>query len=299
MRFTTIASFIAVLASSPLAYAMTEMENNNRTPSAQSLTMSSGTAVVNALIETKSDIDFYSFSGKAGEVFNIDIDGGIGGNESVDTVLTVFSPAPDLQILRMVDDTKDVDDGSTSIKDARVDKFTLPSTGKYYVAVTRFATYFASTKGIEPRMVNYDGFSYYYGKVASNKGDYILTLSGDAPPVQQIAIAIKPGSEEAAPINLKSKGKIPVAILSSPTFEALNVDVKTLTFGAKGDEKSLSKCSWTGEDVNGDGRVDKVCHFENKLTGFNEKDLEGILRGTTANGTAFEGRGYLKVVPKK
>jgi hypothetical protein len=51
--------------------------------------------------------------------------------------------------------------------------------------------------------------------------------------------------------------------------------------------------------VNGDGRVDRVCHFENQLTGIQVGVLEGILRGRTTQGTAVEGRAFLKVVPEK
>ena len=289
MRFKIVSS-IALLAICSQANAV-----NNTTSSATPVTV--GTTIKD-IIADNNDIKFYSFYGKSGDVINIDIDNGIGGAESVDTVLTVFSPAPVFEILRNEDDMKDIDSGSTSKKDARIDKFTVPATGTYYVAVTRFATFFAPSKGTEPRPVKYDGFASFYGKVASDKGDYTLNISGDAPPVQQIAISIKPGSDDFAPINLKSKGKIPVAILSSPLFEALNVDVNTLTFGATGDEKSLSKCSWTGEDVNNDGRVDKICHFENQLTGFKQDSREGTLRGKTLDGMAFEGRGFLKGVPK-
>jgi hypothetical protein len=298
MRTTILAGSIALFAICSQANAQTELENNNTTSSAQTLPLINGSTTVNATISDKSDVDFYSFYGKAGDVINFDIDGGIGGAESVDTILTVFSPAPDYQILRMVDDADDIDSGSTSIKDARIDKFTLPVTGKYYVAVTRFATFFASSKGIEPRTANYDGFSHYYGKVASNKGDYTLTVAHDAPPVQQIAIEIKPGSSGASPINPKSNGKIPVALLSSPLFAALNIDVNSLTFGSTGNEKSLVKCNWTGDNVNGDGHVDRICHFDNQLAGFKHDDLEGILRGKTLDGTLFEGRGFLKVVPR-
>lgn len=299
MRYKIIASSIALLSVCSQAYAISEQENNNKSSSAHILPLINGSTAVEASISDKNDIDFYSFYGKSGDVINIDIDGGIGGAESVDTILTVFSPAPELQILRMMDDAPDIDSGSTSTQDARIDKLTLPTTGNYYVAVTRYRTFFASTSGSEPKPENYDNvFMMFNAKPVSNKGDYTLTVSHDAPPIQQISINIKPGNNDASPINPKSKGKIPVAILSSPLFEALNVDVNTLTFGSTGNEKSLSKCNWNGDDVNGDGRVDRICHFENQLAGFKQDDLEGILRGKTLDGKPFEGRAYLKVVPK-
>jgi hypothetical protein len=77
------------------------------------------------------------------------------------------------------------------------------------------------------------------------------------------------------------------------------VDTSSLTFGASGNEASLHRCDLGGEDVNGDGRLDVVCHFENQEAHFTPGVLEGILRGKTTAGRLFEGRGVLKVVPAK
>jgi hypothetical protein len=79
----------------------------------------------------------------------------------------------------------------------------------------------------------------------------------------------------------------------------MNVDTQSPTFGATGAEMSLSHCGRSGEDVNGDGRLDLVCHFENQKAGFEKGDLEGIVRGKMKWGSSFEGRGLLKVVPEK
>ncbi len=139
-------------------------------------------------------------------------------------------------------------------------------------------------------------------------GDYRLVVTGASPAVLAVAIDIRPGGGEFAPINPKARGRIPVAILSSPAFDALAVDPATLRFGPTGAETSLSSCAGlgkkgkgtlSGEDVDGDGRPDLVCHFENAEAGFRVGDLEGILTGKTVAGDAFEGRGWLKVVPQK
>ena len=45
-----------------------------------------------------------------------------------------------------------------------------------------------------------------------------------------VDIDVKPGSD-LNPINPMSRGVIPVAILGSDTFNVLDVDVTTLTFG--------------------------------------------------------------------
>jgi hypothetical protein len=59
---------------------------------------------------------------------------------------------------------------------------------------------------------------------------------------------------------------------------------------------SLVRCLRAGKDFNGDGRLDRVCHFDNERSGFTWQDTIGTVTGTRG-GKAFEGRGDLKVVP--
>jgi hypothetical protein len=119
-----------------------------------------------------------------------------------------------------------------------------------------------------------------------------------APPVLEVTIDIKPGSDPNS-INPKSKGKIPVAILSTADFDAPGqVDRDALTFGPTGDEASLAFCSRSPEDVDGDGYADLVCHFYTAKTGFQSGDEEGILKGQTVDGASIEGRDAVNIVPK-
>lgn len=112
----------------------------------------------------------------------------------------------------------------------------------------------------------------------------------------EVAIDIKPGSE-VNPINTVGRGTIPVAILGTPDFDAPNVvDVASLRFGHSGDELSLAFCSPGAADVNADGRPDLVCHFQVQLTGFQEGDTEGILKGATLQGAAIEGRDGVRIL---
>ena len=111
-----------------------------------------------------------------------------------------------------------------------------------------------------------------------------------------VDIDIKPGSDPNA-INPKSRGKIPVAILSTTDFDATSqVDKSSLTFGRTGDEDSLSKCTKSNEDVNGDGLDDVVCHFNTQDTGFQQGDTEGIVKGNTLNGVPIEGKDSVRIV---
>jgi hypothetical protein len=110
-----------------------------------------------------------------------------------------------------------------------------------------------------------------------------------------VTIDIKPG-EGPAPINTKSKGTIPVAILSSTTFDAVaQVDQTSLTFGAKGNEKSLAFCSGP-QDVNGDGLLDLVCHFDTPSTQFQAGDTTGILEGKIVGGNSIMGSDAVIIV---
>lgn len=109
-------------------------------------------------------------------------------------------------------------------------------------------------------------------------------------------IDIKPGSVPNS-INPAGMGTIPVAVLSSPDFDAPNeVDKASLTFGSTGDEESLANCAKSAEDVNGDGLLDQVCHFRTEDTGFQCGDMEGILRGQTVDGVPIEGRDSVRIV---
>jgi hypothetical protein len=127
-----------------------------------------------------------------------------------------------------------------------------------------------------------------------------LTLTGT--PLLSIELAqivdidIKPGSVPNR-INLRSKGKITVAILSSPTFYAPSeVDPTSLTFGRTGNEPSLAFCNKTPEDMNGDGLPDMVCHFKTQATGFLSGDTQGVLKGKTLSEVPIKGTDSVRIV---
>jgi hypothetical protein len=111
-------------------------------------------------------------------------------------------------------------------------------------------------------------------------------------------IMIKPSAPAPAPINPRSPGETPVAVLSSPAFDATTqVDRTSLTFGRTGNEKSLLRCDPGGLDVNGDGLLDLVCHFSNPLEAFKSADTKAYLRGSTILGLGFLGWEAIRTVP--
>jgi len=170
--------------------------------------------------------------------------------------------------------------------------------------VTLSIPYWSGTLSInQPTAAWY--FDFYFGNL--NPGDIVGPLNnqfyawavrdGDVP--TPVGIDIKPGSN-INPVNRKSKGKIPVAILSTSDFNARKmVDRTSLTFGATGDEDSLAFCTPRREDVNGDHLKDLICHFYTKKTGFQCGDTEGILKGQLLDGTPIEGSDLVRIVPCK
>lgn len=293
MRKTLPMICAMLMSSASIADTINEIESNNTLASAQSIVVSSGQAVIKASISegTEKDLDYYQFYAKAGDVIDIDVNNGMGGKTPVDTIAAVFGPDPGYGVLRQNDDA------SSSDMDPAIKSFVAPATGNYVLVIAAYPAAF-SYGGIvltDPAM-----FARYPVKTGTVAGDYEVVISGLTPTLEKqsaidISIAIKPGSGEMAPINTKSKGKIPVAILSSPLFKAQTVDTKTLTFGAEGTENSLVKCDWTDEDVNGDWLMDKVCHFDTQKAHFSKGDMEGVVRGMTLDGKEFIGRGYVKV----
>ncbi len=112
-----------------------------------------------------------------------------------------------------------------------------------------------------------------------------------------VAINIKPGEKQPATINTKSKGKLPLAILSTRTFPApAMVNTASLTFGSTGRERSLAFCNRNGEDVNGDGRLDLVCHFNTTETGLKTGDTQAVLMGRTVQNGLIEGSDEVRIV---
>ncbi len=137
----------------------------------------------------------------------------------------------------------------------------------------------ADVRDLEVHPINHHVFAATFGR-----GAFEVTLETTVP----VRIDIKPGSVPN-PINTKS-GSIPVAILSNPTFDApFEVNRQSITFGRSGNQASLQSCASGGEDVNGDGRLDLVCHFAAALTGFQVGDMLGTLKGVTVDGAPFFG----------
>jgi hypothetical protein len=128
-----------------------------------------------------------------------------------------------------------------------------------------------------------------------------LTFSPVA--VMSINIDIRPGSD-SNPIRPSGRGNLPVAILGSETFDAMDVDVTTLVFGpdAAAPSHDLTKPGLFEDhlrDVNGDGFTDLVSHYRTQETGISRDDAEACITGDLLDGTPFEGCDTITVVTRR
>lgn len=124
------------------------------------------------------------------------------------------------------------------------------------------------------------------GSAICDVGAYERTL------IQAVAIDIKPDSANNV-INLKSQGVVTIAILSTASLDATQVNVAGVCFGDAEDvsQRDCTEAHGKGHysDVNGDGRTDLVMHFEVQETGIDLDDEQACLTGALEDGTTFEG----------
>jgi hypothetical protein len=110
-----------------------------------------------------------------------------------------------------------------------------------------------------------------------------------------VSIDIKPGSFPNS-INPKSKGKIPVAILTTDSFEATTVDPLSVRFGPGGAVEAHGKGHVEDGDGDGDGALDLVLHFNTRNTGIACGATSVSLTGQTIYGQRIEGADMIQTV---
>jgi len=106
-----------------------------------------------------------------------------------------------------------------------------------------------------------------------------------------VGIDIKPGSDPNS-INRKSRGNVPVALLSSATFDAATADRTTVMFA----DVSALNIGQGLEDVNGDGLLDRVFHFDTQRLNLPDGTTEACLIGNTTDGKSFKGCDAVRLV---
>lgn len=135
---------------------------------------------------------------------------------------------------------------------------------------------------------------YYYNERAERYSTFLVRVTAAPEPV---TIDIKPGSEPNC-FNVNGHGVIPVAVLSSESFDAARIDVTTLSFGGldvriRGNRGPL--CSL--EDINLDGLNDLVCQFQDNPEYWDVGEDEATLTGALLDGTEIEGTDSICIVP--
>jgi len=123
-------------------------------------------------------------------------------------------------------------------------------------------------------------------------------LRVDSVPVRKIGIDVKPGSG-AATINVRSHGRLPVAILSEKGFFPQNVDASTICFGSARDPfaRNCHALDYgVPKDVNGDGVDDLLLRFKTRRTGIRVGDTRACLTGRTLRGGYIAGCDRIRAI---
>jgi hypothetical protein len=149
----------------------------------------------------------------------------------------------------------------------------------------------------------------------------LLTLEKVAPPTPMITVYfdIKPGSWPN-PINLVSKGVLPVAICGTEDFDVTTIDPATVKLTREGLDDGVSPIRWAYEDVatpwtgepggghalGGDGYLDLTLKFSTQevrttlgLDAFEKQKIPLIITGNLkpeAGGTPFTGQDYVWIL---
>jgi hypothetical protein len=124
-----------------------------------------------------------------------------------------------------------------------------------------------------------------YGELADFRALVSLSLVVD--------IDVKPGSD-LNPVNASSNGNIPVAILTTDSFDATTVDPLSVRFGPE--RAAASHGRGHIEDVDGDGDLDMLLHFRTQEAGIIAGDTSVFLEGTTTDGQPIEGADMIETV---
>lgn len=110
-----------------------------------------------------------------------------------------------------------------------------------------------------------------------------------------VEIDIKPGNENNC-INIDANGVIPVAVLTTDTFDASTVDAFSIEL-ASAPVQVRGKSSNAGSlvDIDSDGDIDLLVHIVNELCLVEGEDT-ATLTGNTTNGTPIEGTDLLCII---
>jgi hypothetical protein len=142
-------------------------------------------------------------------------------------------------------------------------------------------------------------------------GDWIRVITAPAAPITELEIDIKPGSCPN-PLNVKSQGVLPVAVLGTEVLDVIDIDVATVSLAgvapirfdyedvATPFEGDLCDCHEAGSD----GYLDLTLKFDTQeiVTALGDvedgEDLPLTLIVTLVDGTVIEGSDCIRIIKK-
>jgi hypothetical protein len=138
-----------------------------------------------------------------------------------------------------------------------------------------------------------DLFIYVNEEPAARVDNLVVTK---LPAIQIVQIDIKPGSFPNS-INLGSNGTVPVAIISTPSFDATTVNPLGVTLaGSQVQLKGKGTPMYSFEDINGDGLADLVVHVTTEALQLSPTDAMAVLTGSTFGGVPITGSDSVRIV---
>lgn len=111
----------------------------------------------------------------------------------------------------------------------------------------------------------------------------VVTDNSGATDFQDLAwvpVDVMPGSD-TNPVNLRSKGVTPIALLSSATLDTMTIAPTTFKVGPLG--AAVQETAAKGEDVNNDGFIDQVVHARTQDLGLAADATQLCLTGNLSN----------------
>jgi len=141
-----------------------------------------------------------------------------------------------------------------------------------------------------------DGAMIKQGSIDTNKDWSFRTYGASTISIASsiyVDIDIKPGGDPNS-INLRSKGVVPVALLTTIGFVATTIDPETVIFAG------AMPIKWSTKDVDSDGDVDVVFHFKTRELNLDSSSTDATLTGKTFNPVFnISGTGSVKIVNGK
>jgi hypothetical protein len=108
----------------------------------------------------------------------------------------------------------------------------------------------------------------------------------------EVTVDIKP-EDYTNRISLKSKGVVPVAVITTPEFDAHIVDPSTVLFAG------ADPVRWKIKDVDKDGDADILFHFKTQDLDIDDRSVAAGLAGYTFENTYFTGVDTVNIVSNK